>query len=147
MATIVAMALVGDRERERASALLRRHYLEGRLSPDELEERLGVALDARDHSDLRAALRRLPPARSAALVVREALEPTLAAAHSLAVTAIKTVVWLAFSLVLLVVFAAWLIAHGPQLGGLLAFPAAWLVVSWALWRSGPPRRRAAPPRR
>jgi hypothetical protein len=141
------MALVGDRERERTSALLRRHYLEGRLTHDELEDRLAVALDARDHSDLRVALSRLPVARSTALVVRDALEPTLSAAHRLAVTAIKTIVWLAFSLVLLVVFAGWLFEHGPQLDGLLGFPAAWLALSWLLWRTGPHGRRPARPRR
>jgi Ca2+/Na+ antiporter len=147
MATIGAMALVGDRERERASALLRRHYLEGRLTHDELEERLGVALDARDHSDLRVALRRLPAARSTALVVRDALEPTLSAAHRLAVTALKAIVWLAFSVVLLVVFAGWLLEHGPRLDGLLGFPAAWLALSWLLWRARLHGRRPAPPRR
>jgi hypothetical protein len=134
------VALVGDRERERTSALLRRHYLEGRLTVEELADRVELALHARDHRDLRAACRRLPVARSAALVVREALEP----AHRAAVLAVKTFVWLLGSFVILVLFAAWLIDHGLQLDGLLGFPLAWLALTWLLFRRG--ARRARLPR-
>ena len=124
------MALVGDRERERTSALLRRHYLEGRLTVEELAERIELVLRAREHGDLRAALRRLPAGRSAALAVRGAV-----------VFAVKTAVWLVGSFVMLVLFAAWLIAHGPQLDGLLGFPLVWLALTWLLWRGPRPSRR------
>ena len=55
------MSLVGDRERERAASALRRHYLQGRLTAEELGERIHMALRARSTSDLRDALRDLPP--------------------------------------------------------------------------------------
>src|SRR3989442_5394715 len=56
------MSLVGDRERNRAAAQLRAHYLRGRLSADELDARLSVALAARSGRDVRRAFRDLPPA-------------------------------------------------------------------------------------
>jgi hypothetical protein len=139
------MALVGDRERERTSALLRRHYLEGRLTVEELGERLGLALEARDHGDLRRALRRLPAGRSSALAVRETLEPALSAVHRLAVATVRALAWLLMSFVLLLLFAGWLIDNGPHLGGLLAFPAAWVALTWLLLRGGRRPRRARRP--
>ncbi len=123
------MALVGDRERERTSALLGRHYLEGRLTVEELAERVELVLHARDHADLRAACRRLP----AAPVTRLSLEPALSVARGIAVLAVKAVVWLLASLILLLGFVIWLAAHGPQLGGLLGFPLVWLAVTWLLF--------------
>src|SRR2546429_9323455 len=66
--------LVGDPERDRAAHELQRHYREGRLSADELAQRLETALRARDAGQLRSALKELPgverwafrsPARSA----------------------------------------------------------------------------------
>lgn len=135
------MALVGDRERERTSALLRRHYLEGRLTVEELAERVDLALHAREHGDLRAALRRLPAGRSAALVVRDAVEPSLAVARRAAVVAVKAAVWLVGSFVILVLFAAWLIGHGLQLDGLLGFPLVWLALTWVLWHRPRSARR------
>jgi hypothetical protein len=128
------MALVGDRERERASALLRRHYLEGRLTVEELDRRLDLALRARDRSDLLSALRQLPLGRSGSLLVRDAAQPRLHAVRRAAVVALKAVVWLVASFVLLVLFAAWLLTHGFQLGGLIGFPLAWVAVTLLLWR-------------
>jgi hypothetical protein len=70
------VTLVGDRERERALAALRQHYVRGRLTADELEERSAVAVVARTRAELRTAQRELPldlgprarrAARSAAL--------------------------------------------------------------------------------
>jgi len=58
--------LVGDRERDRAAHELQRHYREGRLSLDELAQRLETALRARNGGQLRAALSQLPaPQRQA----------------------------------------------------------------------------------
>ena len=37
---------VSDADRERAAARLREHFAEGRLSPDELDERIAAALTA-----------------------------------------------------------------------------------------------------
>jgi len=141
------MALVGDRERERTSALLRRHYLEGRLTVEELGERLGLALEARDHADLRRAMRRLPAGRSSALAVRDSLEPALSTVQRLVSATLRALAWLFMSFVLLVLFAGWLIDNGPHLDGLLAFPAAWLALTWLLLRGGRRRHRPALPHR
>ncbi|GAA2871832.1 DUF1707 domain-containing protein [Streptosporangium fragile] len=43
---------VGDAEREVAMAALREHYAQGRLTREELDERLGLALSARTGRDL-----------------------------------------------------------------------------------------------
>jgi len=74
---MTVVTLVGDPERERAVIALRRHYVEGRLSSDELEKRTAAALAARTRIELRWLQRDLPlelgrtirqAARSAALV-------------------------------------------------------------------------------
>src|SRR5438270_318742 len=54
--------LVGDRERDRAALELQRHYREGRLTADELAQRLETALRARNGAQLRSALKELPAA-------------------------------------------------------------------------------------
>ena len=54
------MALIGDRDRDHAAARLKQHYLRGRLSLEELTERLEVALTARRDRDVRVALSGLP---------------------------------------------------------------------------------------
>ena len=65
--TMAAMSLIGDRERDRAALELRRHYLRGRLSVEELDRRVSLAVAARSSRDLGRALRDLPaPWRDAA---------------------------------------------------------------------------------
>jgi hypothetical protein len=54
--------LVGDRDRELATSALRRHFVHGRLSPDELADRVDLTLRARSHDELAAAMDGLPPA-------------------------------------------------------------------------------------
>jgi hypothetical protein len=49
-----------DDDRERALAELRRHGGEGRLSAEELEDRVEAALNARTHGELRDLFRDLP---------------------------------------------------------------------------------------
>ena len=55
-----AMALPAEHDRNRAAASLRRHYLLGRLSVDELSDRLDLAFAARNQRELRQAFRGLP---------------------------------------------------------------------------------------
>ena len=43
---------VGDREREETAEALRHHAAEGRLDPEELDERMGAAYAARTQADL-----------------------------------------------------------------------------------------------
>jgi hypothetical protein len=54
---------VGDAEREATAAELREHYASGRLTLDELNERLDKALAAKTRGDLDALMRDLPSAR------------------------------------------------------------------------------------
>jgi len=54
---------VGDAEREATAAELREHYASGRLTLDELNERLDKAFAAKTRSDLDALMRDLPSAR------------------------------------------------------------------------------------
>jgi hypothetical protein len=49
-----------DADRERVTARLREHYAEGRLTRDELDERIAAALNARTFGDLRRVLADLP---------------------------------------------------------------------------------------
>jgi hypothetical protein len=51
---------VSDADRDRVAALLRDHYAEGRLSSDELDERLSAALSAKTSGELRRVLADLP---------------------------------------------------------------------------------------
>ncbi len=51
----------GDAERRRVADLLQEHYVAGRLSSDELSERVRQAMAARTRGDLDALLNDLPP--------------------------------------------------------------------------------------
>ena len=137
--------LAGEHDRERAAHELQRHYREGRLTLDELGERLDTALRARHRVQLRAVLRDLPGAGRWAEPddLREALRSPGRAVRNAAILVGTVVVWLFWSLALLVAFVAWVAANGPGLAGLLIFPALWFVSSWLLW-NGSRRRRARP---
>jgi hypothetical protein len=54
-----------DADRDRITARLREHYAEGRLSTDELEERIDEALSAKTLGDLRRVMTDLPEAEPA----------------------------------------------------------------------------------
>ena len=60
---------VSDADRDRATALLRDHFAAGRLTAQELDERMAAALDAKTAGDLRRVLAGLP---ESALAVHEA---------------------------------------------------------------------------
>lgn len=61
---------VSDADRERVTARLRDHFAEGRLTQDELDERVSAALNAKTYGDLRQVMTDLPepgpPPRQAA---------------------------------------------------------------------------------
>ena len=135
--------LVGDRERERAAHELQRHYREGRLSLDELAQRLETALRARNGVQLRSALNELPGGgrRPDSEALRDALRSPARAVRNAAILAGTAVAWFFWSIGLLVAFVAWVGSNGPSLGSLLVFPLLWFGVSWLLW-SGSKRRRS-----
>ena len=128
------MTLVGDRERERTAESLRRHYLSGRLSVEELSERTSVALTARSRRELAHALHDLPRPWQ----LPETFDAGKAAARALVrgglLIALATI-WSIFSLVLLVAFAFALIVHGPTLTEEVGFPLVWLAGTWLLWHA------------
>jgi hypothetical protein len=134
--------LVGDRERDRAAHELQRHYREGRLSVDELAQRLETALRARNGIQLRSALNELPGAGpwTDPDALREALRSPVRTVRNAAILAGTAVVWVFWSIGVLVAFVAWLAANGPSLGALLAFPLLWFAASWVLWTSSKRRR-------
>jgi hypothetical protein len=129
------VSLVSAREREGAAAALRRHFVSGRLSVDELGDRVRLALEARDGRDLRRSLTGLPPAWRDGEELRRAART----AKRAAVVATVTALWLLATLVLLVAFAAAAVAHGPTTADVVGYPTAWLIVSALAWRA---RRRA-----
>lgn len=51
---------VSDADRERVTSRLREHYAEGRLTSDELDERVTAALSAKTFGDLRSIMADLP---------------------------------------------------------------------------------------
>jgi Flp pilus assembly protein TadB len=51
---------VSDADRERVADRLREHFAEGRLSADELDERIAAALSAKTFAELRRVTRDLP---------------------------------------------------------------------------------------
>ncbi|HEY1623549.1 MAG TPA: DUF1707 domain-containing protein [Streptosporangiaceae bacterium] len=51
---------VGDAEREATASQLREHYADGRITLDELNERLDQAFAAKTRTDLNAVMRDLP---------------------------------------------------------------------------------------
>jgi len=69
---------VSDADRERVAARLREHFAEGRLSQEEMDERLSAALSAKTAGDLRRVMTDLPgpapvPAQGVALGPTRAL--------------------------------------------------------------------------
>jgi Flp pilus assembly protein TadB len=137
--------LVGDPERDRAANELQRHYREGRLSVDDLAQRLETVLHARNARQLRSALRELPSVErwAAPEAVRQALRSPARSLRNAAILVGTAVVWLFWSVGMLVAFIAWLAGNGASLGALLVFPLLWFAVSWLVW-SGGKRRRARP---
>jgi Domain of unknown function (DUF1707) len=58
---------VSDADRDRVAARLRDHFAEGRLTPDELDQRVSAALNAKTHGDLRSVMTDLPEPAQAPL--------------------------------------------------------------------------------
>jgi 2-keto-3-deoxy-galactonokinase len=131
------MTRIGDHERERATLQLQRHYVDGRLSHDELAVRVGAVLQARSRRELRSALAGLA-------LPWEGLPDAARTAGRAVVLVAATAFWFLFSVVLSIAYVIALVVHGPTLDEALGFPLVWLLgtfLLWRLWRSTP--RRAA----
>lgn len=128
------MVLVGDRDRDRAVASLREHFLNGRLTLDELSARTEVVLRARSLKELRSGLAGLPQFTTRAFAqfaIRGGMVVLLTAA------------WLLFSFALLAVLGLMALIHGASPAELVGFLLVWLVPTYLLsrlWRNVLPRR-------
>ena len=135
------MALVGDFERERTVASLRRHFVEGRLSLEDLGARAELALAARSRADLRTALRDLQAPW------HDGVEHVASAArHGVRLAALLFLAgaWAVLTLALAIAFAVTLAVFGSSLTVVAVFVAVWASVSFVLWR--PASRLARAPR-
>jgi hypothetical protein len=127
--------LASDRDREHATASLRGHYVSGRLALDEFAERVELALGARSRAEVGGVLRDLPlgwadlPASVHASVGRV----TRLARRGVLLFVLLGLL-LAVSFALLLAFGVALAVSGPSVVTALAFPLAWLLVAYALWR-------------
>jgi Flp pilus assembly protein TadB len=139
------MSLVGDRERERATASLRRHFVQGRLSIEELGTRAELALAARSRSDLRDALHDLP--RPWETGAGSELVDSATAAVRRGVRFVQFVllagVWAFLSLSIAIAFAVSVAVFGSSLVVALVFLTLWAAVTFALWRPWLRSRRRA----
>ena len=133
--------LVGDRDRELAASALRRHFVEGRLSTDELSDRLDVALHARSRGQLTKATVGLPP-------VWEDLPAGIFAAGRRVRRGMRRArfffalvrAWVKVNLVLLLALGVALVVGAPVALSLGAAVAAWALAGfafWRFWRRGP----------
>ena len=126
------MSLVGDRDRDRAAAALRRHYLQGRLSADELGERIHLALRARSVADLREALRDLPPPWR---TTQELVAPAARLATRAATFLALATAWSFCSIILLTAFVIITIAAGPSGTAALIFLLLWFLLTYGVFRT------------
>src|SRR5215213_4322279 len=133
------MAYVGDSDRERTAGALRRHYVEGRLTEDELSSRLDQALRARTRIDLLLAARSLPGHGP----LRELLGPHARAvagrAKHVLVLAALAGLWVLATVLFAVAFLLTVVVKGASAAVLAGFPLAWALLTWALWHAA--RRR------
>ena len=142
----MSVMYAGDRDRERAAAQLREHYVRGRLTVEELNERLSRVIAARSRSELRAALAELPLLPDGDQVLAYARSAARTAVRGVALV-VLTGAYLVFTFVLLVALAVTAIVASASAATLLVFLLVWLVPTYLLsrlWRG--PRRERTPAR-
>jgi hypothetical protein len=135
------MYLVADGDRQRASQSLRRHYVRGRLTFEELSERTELALRARTDGELRAALRDLPAPWNPRELAPVAEAAGRAAGRALLFFALAGL-WCVVTFVLLIVYLVAVAVDAStltELGVLLLWASVTYLV-WRAWRR--PARRA-----
>lgn len=133
---------VGDSERERAAVALREHYARGRLTVDELSDRVAGVVAARSQRELRRAMAGFGSER--AEIVERGRDAAQAVLRGVALV-LFTGAYLVFSFALLLVFALTMLLHGASTTAAVAFLVTWLVPTYLLfrlWHRRPPRERA-----
>jgi predicted phage tail protein len=138
------MYLVGDADRERGIALLRRHYAEGRIEVEELAERAEAVTRARTTAELQDALRDLPGGRMLSTVAPRVVAfqqsdlgtvvVRRAARLLLAVAVVGA--WILASTILLLSLGVAMLIAGVSAALTAAFTLAWVAMSWLFWRVG-----------
>ncbi|HXA61238.1 MAG TPA: DUF1707 domain-containing protein [Streptosporangiaceae bacterium] len=120
-----------DADRDRVAAALREHYAQGRLTADELEERLAGTYQARTVGDLQRVTADLPEHDLSELPVpaaqRSASVPVTRGRGDLYEKSIKGA-WAAWASVSLVCAVIWLIS--------VVGSASW-IYPWPVWVAGP----------
>ena len=135
-----SVTLVGDADRDRALALLKRHYAEGRFDHEELTRRIGVAVGARSTADVFLALRGLP---NAVLESVLAGHSGLRTVRRVALAVMVSAVWMFATMLLVVTFAISLLVVGTSTPVALVLAAAWALMTWGSWRTWRRRSRRA----
>ena len=128
----------GDRERERAAAMLRERYAGGYLTFDELTRRIGRVVTARSRRDLRRALSGLSANVFDAQPGSGPREVLGQARRALLV--VVTGAYLVFTFTLLLVLGVTALIHGLAGSELVVFLLVWLVPTYLLarlWRRKP----------
>ena len=121
---------VGDVEREQAAALLRRHATDGRLTLDELDQRLRDAYAARTVPELNRLLEDLPSIRTDVELVKPGDRPASRGQRvsgDVDVGGGSRMVWASWAAVNLLMVVIWLVAG---IAGASWYP-------WFLWVAGP----------
>jgi hypothetical protein len=134
--------LASDSDRERVAAVLRDHYVRGRLTADELGDRVELVVRSRSRRELRhalAGLPLLPDARDLVAHGRSAARMVLRGA----MLVVFTGAYVMFSFTLMVVLAVTLIVQGASASALGIFLLVWLVPTlllYRLWHRKTPQR-------
>jgi hypothetical protein len=108
--------LASDAERDAVLAQLQQAHVEGRLTAEELQERIGRAVGARTRGELRATTESLPAVRHAAEPPARRRDPGTGQA------------WRAWAGVNIMCFIIW---------GVTSIGAGQAIYPWFLWVAGP----------
>jgi Domain of unknown function (DUF1707) len=125
------MVLAGDSERERTVASLRRHFVDGRLSVEDLGARVELALGARSRSELHTALRDLQPPWQDGV---ERIASTARRGLRLVGLVLLAGAWAVLTLALAIAFAVTLAVVGSSVSVVAGFALVWFAGSFMLWR-------------
>lgn len=115
-----------DADRDRIAARLRDHFAEGRLTREELDERLTATLNAKTFGDLGRAVADLPETAPAPLLTRQFPAPVRPGGMQRRGPRVFPVLMLALLAALVIPGAGWLL-----LAVLKIFLVSWLVVALA----------------
>ena len=134
--------LAADSDRERVAATLREHYVRGRLTAEELADRVELVVRSRSRRELRRALSGLPMLPDAGELAAQGRSVAQWALRG-AMLVVFTGAYLMFSFVLLLVLAVTVLVQGASASALLGFLLVWLVPTlllYRLWQRKPPHR-------